>query len=49
MFIEFTRTVAMTQDMIDGLEEERKVRKITTIPAVVRIVVSEYFKTKPSA
>lgn len=39
-------TVAMTQDMIDGLEEERKVRKIATIPEVVRIIVSEYFKTK---
>jgi hypothetical protein len=39
-------TVAMTQEMIDGLEEERKVRKIATIPEVVRIIVSEYFKTK---
>ncbi len=41
-------TVAMTQEMIDGLEEERKVRKIATIPEVVRIIVSEYFKTKES-
>lgn len=39
-------TVAMTQEMIDGLEEERKVRKIATIPEVVRIIVSEYFKAK---
>ena len=39
-------TVAMTQDMMDGLEEERKVRKIATIPEVVRIIVSEYFKKK---
>ncbi len=41
-------TVAMTQEMIDGLEEERKVRKIATIPEVVRIIVSEYFKAKAS-
>jgi len=39
-------TVAMTQDMMDGLEEERKARKIATIPEVVRIIVSDYFKTK---
>lgn len=39
-------TVAMTEDMMKGLEEERKVRRIATIPEVVRIIVSEYFKTK---
>ena len=39
-------TVAMTQDMIDALEVERKIRKIATVPEVVRIIVSDYFKTK---
>ncbi len=39
-------TVAMTEDMMKGLEEERKVRRIATIPEVVRIIVSEYFKVK---
>lgn len=41
-------TVAMTQDMLDGLEGERKARKIATIPEVVRIIVSEYFKARPA-
>jgi len=39
-------TVAMTQEMMKGLEEERKVRRIATIPEVVRIIVSEYLKVK---
>ncbi len=39
-------TVAMTDEMVKGLEEERKVRRINTVPEVVRIIVSEYFKTK---
>ncbi len=39
-------TVAMTRDMLDALEKERKVRKIATVPEVVRIIVSEYFRTK---
>jgi hypothetical protein len=39
-------TVAMTEEMMEGLEEERKVRRIATIPEVVRIIVSEYFKAK---
>ncbi|HEV2138065.1 MAG TPA: hypothetical protein VGR53_04435 [Nitrososphaerales archaeon] len=39
-------TVAMTEEMMKGLEEERKVRRIATIPEVVRIIVSDYFKTK---
>jgi hypothetical protein len=39
-------TVAMTEDMMKGLEEERKVRRIATIPEVVRIIVSDYFKMK---
>jgi hypothetical protein len=39
-------TVAMTEEMMDGLEEERKARRIATIPEVVRIIVSEYFKSE---
>ena len=39
-------TVAMTEEMMEGLEEERKARRIATIPEVVRIIVSEYFKSK---
>ena len=39
-------TVAMTEEMMEGLEEERKARRIATIPEIVRIIVSEYFKAK---
>lgn len=39
-------TVAMTRDMLDALGEERKIRKIATVPEVVRIIVSEYFRDK---
>jgi hypothetical protein len=39
-------TVAMTPEMMEGLEEERKARRIATIPEVVRIIVSEYFKAR---
>jgi hypothetical protein len=42
-------TVAMTEEMLTALEDERKVRKIATVPEVVRIIVSEYFKTKASS
>ena len=39
-------TVAMTEEMMQGLEEERQARRIATIPEVVRIIVSEYFRNK---
>lgn len=39
-------TVAMTEEMMEGLEEERRARRIATIPEVVRIIVSEYFRAK---
>ncbi len=42
-------TVAMTEEMLRDLEEERKARRIATIPEVVRIIVSEYFKAKAEA
>ena len=38
--------VAMTEEMMKGLEEERRARRIATIPEVVRIIVSEFFKKK---
>ena len=38
-------TVAMSKEMMEALEEERKARKLATIPEVVRIIVSEYFMT----
>jgi len=38
--------VSMTEEMVKALEQERKVRKIATVPEVVRIIVSDYFKTK---
>ena len=39
-------TVAMTPEMLRDLEEERKVRRIATVPEVVRIICSEYLKQK---
>ena len=38
--------VSMTEEMVKALEQERKVRKIATVPEVVRIIVSDYFKMK---
>lgn len=39
-------TVAMTVDMIAALEAERKLRRIATVPEVVRIIVSDYLKVR---
>ena len=39
-------TVAMTNEMVKALEEEKKIRKIATVPEVVRIIMSEYFRDK---
>jgi hypothetical protein len=41
-------TVAMTDEMVAAIEVERKVRKINTVPEVVRIIVSEYFRDRAS-
>ena len=38
--------VSMTEEMVKALEQERKVRKIATVPEVVRIIVSDYLKMK---
>ena len=39
-------TVAMTEEMLKDLEEERKKRRIATVPEVVRNIVGEYLKAK---
>jgi hypothetical protein len=38
----------MTDEMVAAIEVERKVRKINTVPEVVRIIVSEYFRDRAS-
>jgi hypothetical protein len=40
--------VAMSDDMVKALEQERKARKLDSIPETVRSVLGEYFKTKTS-
>ena len=39
----------MTDETVKALEQEQMVRKIATVPEVVRIVVSDYFKVKQSS
>jgi hypothetical protein len=38
--------VAMSDDMVKALEQERKARKLDSIPETVRSVLGEYFKVK---
>jgi metal-responsive CopG/Arc/MetJ family transcriptional regulator len=38
--------VSMSDEMVKALEEERKTRKLETIPEVVRSILGEYFKKK---
>ena len=38
--------VAMSDDMVKALEQERKARKLDSIPETVRSVLGEYFKAK---
>jgi len=40
--------VAMTDAMVKALEEERKARKLDSVPETVRSVLGEYFKVKES-
>jgi hypothetical protein len=37
---------AMSDEMVKALEQERKARKLGSIPETVRAVLGEYFKTK---
>jgi Arc/MetJ-type ribon-helix-helix transcriptional regulator len=39
-------TVAMTDEMVEDLDKERKLRRINSVPEVVRIIVSEYLRAK---
>ncbi|MDA4124268.1 MAG: hypothetical protein OK438_02270 [Thaumarchaeota archaeon] len=38
--------VSMTDDMLKALEQERKARKLDSVPETVRSVLGEYFKVK---
>ena len=38
--------VAMSDEMVKALEQERKARKLESIPEAVRAVLGEYFKGK---
>jgi hypothetical protein len=38
--------VAMSDDMVKALEQERKARRLESIPEAVRAVLGEYFKEK---
>jgi hypothetical protein len=38
--------VSMTDDMVKALEQERKARKLDSVPETVRSVLGEYFKAK---
>jgi hypothetical protein len=38
--------VSMSDEMVKALEEERKARKLETVPETVRSILGEYFKTK---
>ena len=38
--------VAMSDEMVKALEQERKARKLQSIPEAVRAVLGEYFKVR---
>jgi hypothetical protein len=38
--------VAMSDEMVKALEQERKARKLESIPEAVRAVLGEYFKQR---
>ncbi len=38
--------VSVSDDMLKALEQERKARKLETVPEAIRSVLGEYFKTK---
>lgn len=38
--------VSMSDDMVKALEQERKARKLDSVPETVRSVLGEYFKKK---
>lgn len=38
--------LSVSDEMMNALEEERKARKLETIPEAIRSVLGEYFKVK---
>lgn len=38
--------VSMTEEMVKALDQERKARKLDSVPEAVRSVLGEYFKAK---
>jgi hypothetical protein len=38
--------LSVSDEMLKALEQERKARKLETIPEAVRAVLGEYFKAK---
>ena len=38
--------VSLSDEMLKALEQEKKARKLETVPETVRSVLGEYFKTK---
>jgi hypothetical protein len=38
--------VSISDDMLKALEQERKIRKLETVPEAIRSVLGEYFKEK---
>ncbi len=41
--------VSVSDEMLKALEQERKARKLETVPEAVRSVLGEYFKNKREA
>jgi Arc/MetJ-type ribon-helix-helix transcriptional regulator len=39
-------TVAMTEEMYDDLEKERKVRRLSSVAEAARVVIGEYLREK---
>lgn len=40
--------VSMSDEMVKAIEDERKARKLESIPEAVRAILGEYFKMKES-
>jgi len=40
--------VSVSDEMLKALEQERRARKLETVPEAVRAVLGEYFKMKSS-
>jgi metal-responsive CopG/Arc/MetJ family transcriptional regulator len=38
--------VSLPEEMVEGLEKERKERYLETIPETVRVIISDYLRNK---